>query len=78
VAAKTALNAKNLEALGLERLSELLIEIRAGNPAAKRRLRVELADAQSLAELAREVRRRLTIIAVAVFCGLAGREILGR
>jgi len=39
---------------------------------------VELADAQSLAELAREVRRRLTIIAVAVVCGLAGREILGR
>jgi len=29
-------------------------------------------------ELAREVRRRLTIIAVAVVCGLAGREILGR
>ena len=62
VAAKTALNAKNLEALGLERLSELLID-----PAAKRRLRVELAGAQSLAELVREVRRRLTIIAVASF-----------
>jgi hypothetical protein len=27
VAAKTALNAKNLEALGVERLAELLIEI---------------------------------------------------
>ena len=78
MAAKTALNAKNLEALGLERLTELLIEISVGNAAAKRRLRVELADAQSLAELAREVRRRLTIIAVAVVCGLAGREILGR
>ena len=37
VAAKTALNAKNLEALGLERLSELLID-----PAAKRRLRPDL------------------------------------
>ena len=42
MAAKTALNAKNLEALGLERLAELLIEISAGNATAKRRLRVEL------------------------------------
>jgi hypothetical protein len=63
VAVKTALNAKNLEALGLERLAELLIEISVGNPAAKRRLRVELARAQSPAELAKEVRKRLTIIA---------------
>jgi hypothetical protein len=63
VAAKTALNAKNLEALGLERLAELLIEISAGDPAAQRRLRVELAGAQSPAELAKEVRKRLTILA---------------
>lgn len=61
--AKTALNAKNLEALGLERLAELLIEITAGNAAAKRRLRLELAGAQSPAELAKEVRKRLTTIA---------------
>ena len=60
--AKTALNTKNLEALGLERLAELLIEITATNPAAKRRLRLELAGAQSPAELAKEVRKRLTII----------------
>jgi len=52
LAAKTALNTKNLEALGAERLAELLIEISAGNPAAKRRLRVELAGAQSPAQLA--------------------------
>ena len=63
VAAKSALNAKNLEALGLERLAALLIEISAGNAAAKRRLRMELAGAQSSAELARAVRKRLTIIA---------------
>src|SRR5215468_2257005 len=63
VAAKSALNAKNLEALGLERLAALLIEISAGNAAAKRRLRMELAGAQSSAELAKEVRKRLTIIA---------------
>jgi hypothetical protein len=29
--AKTAINAKNLEALGAERLAELLVEISAGN-----------------------------------------------
>jgi len=63
VATKIALNAKNLEALGPERLAELLIEITADNPAAKRRLRMELARAQSPAEVAKEVRKRLTIIA---------------
>ena len=76
MAAKTTVNAKNLEALGLERLAELLIEISAGNAAAKRRLRVELAGAQSPAELARELRKRFTTIARSrSFCGLAGREI---
>jgi hypothetical protein len=63
VAAKTALNTKSLEALGAERLAELLIEISAGNAAAKRRLRVELAGAQSPAQLAKEVRKRFTVIA---------------
>ena len=63
MAAKTALNAKNLEALGLRRLAELLIEISDGNAVAKRRLRVELAGAQSPAELVKEVRKRLTNIA---------------
>jgi uncharacterized protein DUF6880 len=63
VAAKTALNAKNLEVLGSKRLAELLIEISARNAAAKRRLRVELAGAQSPAELVKEVRKRIAIIA---------------
>jgi hypothetical protein len=62
VAAKTALNAKNLEALGPERLAELLIEISIGNAAAKRRLRLELAGAHSPGELAKEVRKRLATI----------------
>jgi hypothetical protein len=62
VAARTALNAKNLEALGVGRLAELLIEISTGNAAAKRRLRLELAGAQSPAELIKEVRKRLTTI----------------
>jgi hypothetical protein len=63
LASKTTLNAKNLEALGAERLAGLLIEISAGNAAAKRRLRLELAGAASPKELAREVRKRLTTIA---------------
>jgi hypothetical protein len=63
MASKKTLNAKNLEALGAERLSALLIEISTGNAAAKRRLRLELAGAQSPAEVGREVRKRLTTIA---------------
>jgi len=63
VAARTTLNAKNLEALGPERMAELLIEISNGNAAAKRRLRLELAGAQSPGELAKEVRKRLSSIA---------------
>ena len=59
---KKALNAKNLEALGAERLAELLIEISAGDAAAKRRLRLELAGAESPAEAAREIRKRLSAI----------------
>lgn len=62
MASKKTLNAKNLEALGAQRLAELLIEISAGDAAAKRRLRLELAGAQSPSEVAREVRRRLTTI----------------
>ena len=37
MASKTTLNAKNLEALGAERLAQLLIEISTGNAVAKRR-----------------------------------------
>jgi hypothetical protein len=62
VAAKTALNARNLEALGTTRLAELLVEISSGNAAAKRRLRLELAAAQSPGDVAKEVRKRLTTI----------------
>jgi hypothetical protein len=61
--ARTTLNAKNLAALGPERLADLLLEISAGNAAAKRRLRLELAGAQSPAELAKEVRKRLATVA---------------
>ena len=63
MASKTTLNAKSLEVLGAERLAELLIEISTGDAAAKRRLRMELAAARSPADLAKEVRKRLTTIA---------------
>jgi hypothetical protein len=62
VTSKNTLSAKNLEALGAERLAELLIEISTGNAAAKQRLRLELAS-QSPGEVAKEVRKRLTTIA---------------
>lgn len=63
MATKTTLNAKNLEALGAPRLAELLVEISTGNAAHKRRLRLELAGNHSTAEIAREVRKRLSSIA---------------
>ncbi|HLO75026.1 MAG TPA: hypothetical protein VK196_01050 [Magnetospirillum sp.] len=63
MASKTTLNAKNLVSLGAERLAELLIEISTGDAAAKRRLRMELAGAQSPGDLAKEVRKRLSSIA---------------
>ncbi len=63
MASKKTLNVSNLEALGTKRLAELLIEISAGNAAAKRLLRLELAGAESPGEVAKELRTRLTTIA---------------
>lgn len=63
MASKKTLNAQNLETLGAERLAQLLIEISTGDAGIKRRLRLELAGAQGPAEVAREVRKRLTTIA---------------
>ncbi len=63
MAAKTTLNAKNLAALGAERLAALLIEISTGDAAAKRHLRMALAAAQSPTDLAKEVRKRLATLA---------------
>ena len=63
MASKTTLNAKKLEALGAARLAELLLEISAGDAAAKRRLRLELAAAESPKAVAHEVRKRLATIA---------------
>ena len=63
MASRTTLNAKNLATLGAERLAELLIEISKGSALAKRRLRLELAGAQSPKEAGREVAKRLASIA---------------
>lgn len=62
VSART-LNAKNLEALGAERLAALLIEVATGDAAIKRRLRLALAGEASPADAAREVAKRLATIA---------------
>jgi hypothetical protein len=63
VASRKTLNARNLEALGAQRLAELLIEVSTANAAVKRRLRLELAGAQSPSEVSKEVRKRLATIA---------------
>jgi hypothetical protein len=63
MAAKRALNAKNLEALGAAALAELLIEVSVGHAVIQRRLRLALAAADGAENAAREVRKRLAAIA---------------
>jgi len=62
-AKRVVLNAKALEALGAERLADLLMKFTEGNAAAKHRLRLELATREGPDDLAREVRNRLMTIA---------------
>ena len=63
MAAKTTLNAQNLERLGAAALAGLLIEISTGSAAAKRRLRLALAGGQGAREAAAEISKRLATIA---------------
>lgn len=63
MAPKRTLNARNLERLGATALAELLIEVSAGNAVIQRRLRLALAAAGGLADVAQEVRKRLATIA---------------
>ena len=63
MASRKTLNAKELEALGAERLAELLVEVSTGNVGVKRRIRLELASLQSPDQVAKEIRKRLTTIA---------------
>jgi hypothetical protein len=62
MASKTALNAKNLEALGAARLAKLLIAMSKGNREAQRRLRLELARAAGPSDLAAQIRKSMTAI----------------
>ena len=59
---KKTLNKANLEALGADRLAELLIEVSTGSADIKRRLRLELSHNLGPEELARDVRKRLVSI----------------
>lgn len=63
MAAKTTLNARNLESLGAPALAALLMEISTGSAAAKRRLRLALAGGQGAREAAAEIAKRLATIA---------------
>ena len=63
MASKKTLNAKNLAALGADRLAALLLEVTKGNATAKRRLRLELAGEESPTDMAREIAKRLDTIA---------------
>ena len=60
--ARTTLNTANLESLGAAKLAALLLELSEGNAAAKRRLRLALAEGQGADDAAREVRKRLKAI----------------
>ncbi|MBL4812758.1 MAG: hypothetical protein JKX69_10495 [Rhodobacteraceae bacterium] len=59
---KKTLNKINLEALGAQRLADLLIEVSTGSAIIKRRLRLELSHNLGAGELAHEVRKRLVAL----------------
>jgi hypothetical protein len=60
--ARGALNLQTLEALGATRLAELVLTLSDGNSAAKRVVRLALAEQKGPAELARQLRKRLAAI----------------
>lgn len=63
MASEKTLNVKNLAALGADRLAVLLMELVAGDAAAKRLLRLELASHSGSGDVAAEIRKRLAAIA---------------
>ncbi len=65
MASTKALNAKNLEALGCERLAALLMDIATRDAAIKRRLRLTLAGEAGPADAAHEITKRLVAVAKA-------------
>jgi hypothetical protein len=62
MAGRPSLNARSLEALGAARLAELLLQHTEGNAAARRALRLALAEARGPLEMAQEVRKRLASV----------------
>lgn len=62
MASEKTLNAKNLAALGADRLAALLLELAKGDAAAKRKLRLELASKSGGDDIAALVRKRLATI----------------
>ena len=63
MASRPTLNARSLEALGAARLAELLLLHTQGNAAARRALRLALAEQRGPEEMAQQVRQRLATIA---------------
>ena len=62
MAGRSSLNAKNLEGLGAARLAALLMQLTEGNAAARRTLRLALAESRGPEEMAQEVRKRLAAV----------------
>jgi len=62
MAGRASLNAKNLEALGPARLAALLLQHTEGNAAARRALRLALAEQRGPLVMAQEVRKRLAAV----------------
>ena len=62
MASKKTLNLDNLEALGARRLAELLLELAAGDAAAKRRLRLELSAEAGPKAVAADIGKRLAAL----------------
>ncbi len=63
MASEKTLNAKNLAALGADRLAAMLLELAKGDAAAKRKLRLELASKSGGDDIAVLIRKRLATIA---------------
>src|SRR3954453_7860776 len=61
-ASKKTLNLDNLQALGAKRLAELLLELAAGDAAAKRRLRLELSAEAGPEAVAAAIGERLAAL----------------
>lgn len=62
MAAKKAVNLANLEALGAERLAEILLELGSEDAAIKRRLRLELRAETRTEAVAADIGKRLVTL----------------